>query len=359
MKIVFITNHSYMFWQFRRELVQKLKEQHEVVLLMPFVGHEEDFQALGFRCIHTDLDRRSINPFRDLKLMKTYHGLLKQEMPDMVVTYSIKPNVYGGMVCRMLKIPCCANVQGLGTAFQKQGLKQIVSLMYRMGLKKAKTVFFENRENADLFRDKKIISQGKIQVLPGAGINLTHYSLKPYPAGQQVRFLYLGRIMREKGMDELFYAVEKLYGTLGDRVKLDLVGFFEDEYRETVEALVEKGIVEFHGFQTEPRPFYEKAHCVVLPSWHEGMSNVLLEAAATGRPIITSNIPGCREAVRDGETGLLCAVKDRDSLYEAMVRLSGFSHEEREEMGKKGRVLMEQKFDKDRVVCETMHGILN
>lgn len=353
-KILIITNHSYMLYQFRRELIGELMKEHEVVLSMPFVGHEEDFKAMGLRCIETDVDRRGINPKTDLNLLKTYYQMLKEEKPDLVITYSIKPNVYAGLVCGMLKIPFCANVQGLGTAFQKPVLAQFVTLLYKLAFRKVQTVFFENEGNAEEFRRRKIILAEKQKVLPGAGVNLEYYAYQPYPKNDVVHFLYLGRIMKEKGMDELFSAVKRLKAE-GYEFVLDLVGFFEDEYKAQVEELQEQGIAVFHGFQQDPRPYYAAADCVVLPSYHEGMSNVLLEAAATGRCLITSNIPGCREAVENGKSGMLCKVKDAESLYKAMKRFLELSDEKREVIGKAGRLNMEQRFDKAMVVENTVN----
>ena len=226
-KILILTNHSYMLYRFRLELIQELMKKHEVVLSMPFVGHEDDFQALGLRCIQTDVDRRGINPATDLKLFRTYQKLLKSEQPDLVITYSIKPNIYGGLACAIAGIPYCANVQGLGTAFQRKGLAQFVTVLYKLALGKAKTVFFENKANAEEFFRRGIISAEKATVLPGAGINLEQYPYVPYPKNETVHFLYLGRIMREKGIDELFYAAKRLHDEGAD-FTLDLVGFFED-----------------------------------------------------------------------------------------------------------------------------------
>ena len=354
-KILIITNHSYMLYRFRLELIQELMRTHEVVLSMPFVGHEDDFKALGIRCIETNVDRRGINPKTDLKLFSTYRKLLKDEQPDMVITYSIKPNIYGGIACRMAGIPYCANVQGLGTAFQRKGLAQFVTVLYKLALSKAKTVFFENEANAGEFRKRKIIRAEKETVLPGAGINLDAYPYMPYPENDAVHFLYLGRIMKEKGMDELFAAMRRLHEKHGSKVILDLVGFYDDDYyKEQVDRLVADGIAVFHGFQTNPLPYYATADCVVLPSYHEGMSNVLLEAAAVGRPVITSDIPGCREAVEDGKTGLLCKVKDTDSLYEQMCRMVDSSFAERQSMGQAAREKMVREFDKQRVVTATV-----
>ncbi len=353
MKILICTNHSYMFWQFRRELTQALLQKAEVVLSTPFVGHEDDLAALGCRMVSTDVDRRGINPATDLKLFAFYRKLLKQEKPDLVITYSIKPNIYCGFACRLLKIPYCANVQGLGTAFQRRGLAQLATLMYRVALKKAKVTFFENEGNAQEFVNRRIQTADRQAVLSGAGVNLTHFACQPYPENDRVHFLYLGRIMKEKGMDELFWAARKLKAD-GENFVLDLVGFYEDEYKAEVEQLVADGIAVCHGFQPDPRPYYAAADCVVMPSYHEGMSNVLLEAAATGRPVITSRIHGCMEAVEENVTGLLAGVADREDLLRQLRQMLRTSRQTRQEMGTAARQYMEQCFNKEKVVNQTI-----
>ena len=355
-KILIITNHSYMLYRFRKELIQKLLEDSEVVISTPFVGHETDLKELGANCIKTEVNRRSINPFTDLKLLRTYKTILKQEKPDLVITYSIKPNIYAGYLCGKMKIPFCANVQGLGTAFQKALLSNLVTVMYRTAFRKVETVFFENQANAQAFVRRRILPAKKEVVLSGAGINLEEYRYRQYPDNEKVHFLYLGRIMKEKGMDELFGAVEQLRKD-GCEFVLDLVGFFEDEYKKQVEQLQSEEIVRFYGFQENPKPYYAQTDCVVLPSYHEGMSNVLLEAAASGRAIITTDIPGCREAVDNGKSGMLCKVKSADSLYKAMKRFTELSREKRELLGKAGREKMEREFDKKKVVEETVKVI--
>lgn len=316
MKILIATNHSYMFYRFRKELVEALMQEHEVILSTPFVGHEDDLQAMGLRCIETDIDRRSINPFKDMKLLKTYRQMLDELQPDMVVTYSIKPNIYMGTACKAKGIPYVANVQGLGTAFEKPVLSSVVSVMYRSALRKAKTVFFENEENAQFFLNKKIISHRQVSVLPGAGINLDEYPCVPMGDDGVCSFL-----------------------------------------KEQVDQLVADGIVRFHGFQTDVHPFYEAADCVVLPSYHEGMSNVLLEGAATGRALITSDIPGCREAVEDGVSGYLCPAQDAEGLTQAMRDFAQQSFDRQVQMGQSGRALVERKFDKQLVVAKTLDGL--
>ncbi|MCD7736813.1 MAG: glycosyltransferase family 4 protein [Lachnospiraceae bacterium] len=384
LKILICTNHSYMYWQFRRELTQELLKRGEVILSTPFVGHEDDLKKLGCRVLETDIDRRGINPFTDFKLFRFYWKLLKAEKPDLVITYSIKPNIYMGLSCRLQKVPYCANVQGLGTAFQKQGLAQAATVLYRTALKKAKTTFFENEENAREFQRRHIQNAESQTILSGAGVNLEYYTCQPYPHNDKIHFLYLGRIMKEKGIDELFYAARKLNREKKARqapfpvpasdpraateippdnfdFMIDLAGFYEDEYKEQVERLEQEGIAKFHGFQEDPRPCYSMADCVVLPSYHEGMSNVLLEAAATGRPIITSDIPGCREAVcgKPEKNGLLVSVRDGETLYEAMKSMMNASRQEREQMGRAGRTYMEEQFDKKLVVKETLKNLLS
>lgn len=358
-KFLIITNHSYMLWQFRRELIAEFQNYGEVVISTPFVGHENDFASMGCRMIETEIDRRGINPVTDLKLYEFYRKLLKSEKPNMVITYSIKPNIYAGLACTQLGIPYCVNVQGLGTAFQKEPIASVVTAMYKVAVRKAKTVFFENDVNAEEFVKRGILKKEKETVLHGAGVNLDFYVQQEYPNEENgIHFLYLGRIMKEKGMDELFFVMPKLKEKYGDKVTFDLVGFFEDEYKEQVEKLEADGVVKFHGFQPDSKPYYGMSHCVVLPSYHEGMSNVLLEAAATGRAVITSNIAGCREAVAEGINGFLCNKMDTDSLFDCMERFVMLCEEERKAMGEAGRKKMEAEFDKRAVVRKTVEAVL-
>lgn len=359
MKFLVITNHSYMLYQFRTELLLKLKTLGEVVISMPFKGHHDDFIDMGFKCIDTKLDRRGVNPVEDLGLYRFYKHFLKEEKPDIVITYSIKPNVYAGFLCRRMKIPYFVNVQGLGTAFQSKPMAFIATRMYIAGLKKAKAVFFENQFNADEFVNRHIIPREKEVVLNGAGVNLDLYQYQPYPSERDgIHILYLGRIMKEKGVEETFDAMERLKPKFGDRVVFDVVGFFEDEYKERVEQLEKDGIIVFHGFQPDPKPYYAMAHGVVLASYHEGMSNVLLEACATGRGIITTDIPGCREAVDEGVNGYLCKKQDVDTLADCMERFLNLTTEQRKAMGDVGRQKMEREFDKKMIVSQSVDVIM-
>lgn len=355
MKILILTNFDVGLYRFRSELIEEMLKRHEVTISLPYGPLVEPLKAMGCSFVDTPVDRRGINPVTDLKLLKRYWDLVRAEKPDLVVTYTIKPNIYGGMVCRALGVPYAVNITGLGTAFQKEGaLRKLVTLLYRTALKKAKVVFFENSGNRQVLVDEGIVPAEKCCLLSGAGVNLEKYSFAEYPEDSfPTRFLFVGRVMKEKGIDELFAAMERLRAE-GEECCLDVVGGYEDDYAARIAEYENKGWLHYHGFQDDVRPYIEKAHCFVLPSYHEGMANTNLECAAMGRPLITSDIPGCREAVVEGKSGLLCQTKDTKSLYECMKRFLTLPREDRAEMGKAGRRHMEKVFDKRKVVSETM-----
>ena len=356
-RILILANSSSGIFDFRRELIMRLQEKSDVVAGTANRGKMDELRALGCTVIETPIDRRGINPVTDGKLLLRYMKLLRQMKPDLVITYTIKPNVYGGMACRLLGIPYAANITGLGTAFQKEGaLRQLVTVLYRMALKKAKVVFFENAANRDTLVGEKIVAAEKCRVLMGAGVNLAHYAPAAYLAEGKVRFLFIGRVMREKGVEELFSAMKRLHSEGYDCV-LDVVGDFEEDYEPAIRAHEAAGWLRYHGYQTDVRPFIAQSHCFVLPSYHEGMANTNLECAAMARPLITSDIPGCREAVEEGVSGFLCAVQDADSLYTEMKRFLMLTAEERSEMGRAGRRRMEEIFDKEKVVDATLEGL--
>ena len=357
MKVLILTNYDVGLYQFRKELIEALLKEHGVTISLPYGQLVEPLKEMGCTFVDTPVDRRGIDPVTDLKLLLRYRKLLRAEKPDLVITYTVKPNVYGGLACRMAKVPYAVNITGLGTAFQKQGLlRKLVVFLYKTGLKKAKVVFFENDANRQLFVEETIVPAEKCRLLNGAGVNLRRYACAPYPQGETIRFLFMGRVMKEKGVDELFDAMHRMYSR-GHDCCLDVLGSYEEDYAEVIRKYEAEGWLRYHGYQTDVRPFIENAHCFVLPSYHEGMANTNLECAAMGRPLITSDIPGCREAVVEGETGFLCRAGDADSLYEAMERFLLLPWEQRRQMGLNGRAHMEAVFDKTKVVRTTMKGL--
>ena len=356
MKLLFLANYDLGLYQFRKELIAALLAPgHEVLISLPYGARVKPLVEMGCHFFDTPVDRRGINPLTDFRLLLQYRSLIRREKPDFVITYTIKPNIYGGMVCRFLRVPYAVNITGLGTAFQKRGvLRTLVTVLYRMGLKRAKVVFFENEDNLRLLVQERIVSAGQTCLLPGAGVNLDEFRLLPYPEDSgATRFLFMGRVMREKGVDELFAAMERLHSE-GFSCTLDVLGNYEEDYADAMARWETAGWLRYHGYQADVRPYIANCHCFVLPSWHEGMANTNLEAAACGRPVITSDIPGCREAVEDGVSGFLCKPQNAESLYQAMKRFLTLSQPQRQAMGQAGRKRMEAIFDKRIVIQNTI-----
>ena len=355
-RILVLANNDVGLYRFRKDLLTALLGTgHEVYISLPDGDFVPELVQLGCRFMDTPVDRRGMNPLHDSRLFHQYRAMLKEFEPDLVLTYTIKPNIYGGLACRMAHIPYAVNITGLGSAIENGGwLKKFVLALYKPALKGARVVFFENAGNRDTLTATGVVPKGRDVVLNGAGVNLEDYPYQPYPQEGAVRFLFVGRVMHEKGVDELFAAAKQMKQEYGDGVEFHIVGSFEEEYKPRIDELEKAGVVKYHGYQSDMKRFYAMASCVVLPSYHEGMSNVLLEAAASGRPLITSDIPGCREAVEDGVSGYLCPARDADALHEAMRRFVELPENWRGEMGRRGRERMEQRFSKTAVVAETI-----
>ena len=355
MQILILANHSGGLYDFRKDLIAELKKHANVTVAVPHNDRWEELRKLADRLIELPVDRRGMNPLHDSKLFHKYRTMLKEVKPDLVLTYTIKPNIYGGMACRMAHIPYAVNITGLGSAIENGGwLKRFVLALYKPALKGAKVVFFENTGNRDTLVATGVVPNGRDVVLNGAGVNLEDYPYQPYPQEGPVRFLFVGRVMHEKGVDELFAAAKRMKQEYGDSVEFHIVGSFEEAYKPVMDELEQTGVVKYHGYQSDMKPFYAMASCIVLPSYHEGMSNVLLEAAASGRPLITSDISGCREAVENSVSGYLCPTKNADALYDTMQCFAKQPESWRAEMGRRGRERMEQKFSKTAVVAETI-----
>ncbi|MEG0180326.1 MAG: glycosyltransferase family 4 protein [Romboutsia sp.] len=357
-KILILSNHFVTIYKFRRELIMSLVERgHEVIVSLPDSKNIEKIQELGARAIVTNIDRKSLNPVKDFTLFIDYVRLLKKEKPDTVISYTIKPNAYGGLATKFYKCEFIANVTGLGSAYYKEGLvKKIVSTLYKLSFKSAKSVFFENKMNAQVLIDDKTITKEQAVVMNGAGVNLEQFVFSQMPPDEIVKFLFIGRIMAEKGVDELFEAIKKAKSKYKN-VEFGFIGWFEDDYSGVIKKLEEDNLIKYYGYQSDVVPFLKDAHCVILPSYHEGMANVLLEGAAIGRTLITSDIPGCREAVVEGENGWTCNVKDSNDIYDKIKKFIELSYKEKMSMGKYSRYHIEEVFDKRKVVELTVKEI--
>ncbi len=361
MRILILANRDRGLYKFRRELLEELVKSHEVFFALPAGEFVQALQALGCQYIPFEFKRRDMNPMAALWQIHRYRKLLRQIQPDIVLTYTIKPNIYGGIACQREHIPYISNVTGLGTSIEDGGVLGRISLaLYRYGLRAAQCVFFQNSANRQFFLDRQIVREESSQVIPGSGVNLEMHKLLPYPSeDKSIQFLFVGRIMRDKGIGELLLAFDEIHKNHPE-TRLDIVGDYDEpEWAEKIQAAVaSSGGVHYHGRQMDVRPFYRECHCVVLPSYHEGCSNVLLEASANGRPVISTRVPGCQIAYEDGTTGLGCEAHDSASLVSAMEKFLRLSHEEKERMGKAARQKMTDEFDRNIVVGRYLTGIL-
>lgn len=351
MKILILSNSDIGIYRFRLELLEALTREHEVFVSVPAGEYSERIRSAGCQVIPCDvLDRRGVNPLRDLRLLRYYREQLRRLAPDAVLTYTIKPNVYGGLAAARCGVPCLANITGLGTAVENGGLLGLISTtLYRHGLRRAACVFFQNENNLETCL-KKGICRGRYRLIPGSGVNLTQYAAEPYPDAEDgLRFLFAGRIVLAKGIKEALAAIRKLHAE-EPSVTMDVVGWCEETDLAALEQACAEGAVRYHGPQDDMRPYYRACHCMVLPSYHEGTANVLLEASATARPVITTDVPGCRETFEEGVTGFGCPARDAEALYAAMRRFARLSQDRRALMGLAARRRMERSFDRQTVV---------
>lgn len=358
--VLILVNHDVVIYNFRLELVERLlKEGYEVHISSPTGEHTQELISLGAHFHEISIERHGMDPKADLQVLREYRSLIRSIRPIVVLTYTVKPNVYGGIAAKMEDVPYIANVTGLGMIVNRGGLKErFVLFLYRLGLQGAQKVFFQNESNKDFMLDRHVISGScPYKVLPGSGVNLSVHSFEPYPEEtDELIFTTVGRIMRDKGTDELLFAAEKIKENYPD-VIFRLIGFFDDDYEEKVKAAQEKGIIEYISQQRDIHPWISKSHAVVHPSHHEGMSNVLLEAAATGRPVLASDIPGCRETFEEGVSGLGFVPKDGRDLVRVIEAFIHLPYEQKRSMGSAGREKMEREFGRDIVIDEYMKEI--
>lgn len=357
-RVLILVNHNVVIYNFRKELVQRLvAEGYEVYLSCPQGNRIAELQSMGCRFIETDVDRRSKNPFADLKLIRHYKKMMKEVRPDIVLSYTIKPNIYGGIAARRLKIPQIANITGLGTAVENPGLSQkLIILLYKIAFKKTKRIFLQNEENMVFFRSHKINADVQ-EILPGSGVNLSEYSVSEYPDDRVVKFLFLSRILKEKGIDYYLSTAQTIRKKYSN-AEFHICGFCEEEYSGKLEDLHKKGIVIYHGMIHNVKDYLKQVHCVIHPTYYpEGISNVLLESCASGRPIITTDRSGCREVVENGVNGYMIRVQNQEDLDNAVEEFLSLSYKEKKEMGLAGRAKVEKEFDRQIVINKYMEEI--
>ncbi len=357
MRILVADNHEDGMYKCRGELLDELVKIAEVYISVPKGKYTQALIEKGCRFENLEISRRSMNPFQELKLVNSYRKLLSRVKPDVVLTYSIKPNVYLGFLCGLKSIPYIANVTGLGSSIQNGGLiSRLTVFLYQIGLKKASMVFCQNNTNRSFLLDRHII-QGPCELIPGSGVNLIQHCFEEYPPDtKRLRFLTIGRLMKDKGTDELLEAA-KIVKTKYPDVSFSLIGFFDGDYKDIVETAEAEGLVTYFGHQDDVHSFIKRSHAIVHPSYHEGMANALLESAASGRPVIASDIPGCREALEPGRTGFACQPKNAESLAASIMRFIELPYQQKREMGIAAREKMEREFNREFVVEKYLNQI--
>ena len=354
-KIIISANTTCNLVNFRSGLILQLIENgFDVIAVAPEDGYGERLERLGCRYVPLAMDNKGTHPVHDFQLMIGFLKVFLRERPDAILAYTVKPNVYGSLAAQLVGIPVINNISGLGTAFIRGGwMAALVSLLYRVGLSRSKRVFFQNEDDRTLFLEKGLVKKAQTDLLPGSGIDLAHFdSMKYAPAGRSssdLLFLMVARLLWDKGVREYVEAariVKKHY----PETRFQLLGFLDVQNqtavpREDVEAWVQEGIIEYLGTSDDVRPFLAAADCIVLPSYREGTPRSLLEAAAMAKPLIATDVPGCREVVQDGVNGYLCEVRNSNDLADKMMKLTALPLDLRLQMGCQSRNIAETRFD--------------
>lgn len=367
-KIIVSSNSAWNVYNFRKCIILKLiNAGFEVVVVSPFDEYASKLCKFGCKYVNVSIDNSGVNIINDLYLIFQYLKIFNQIKPDIILTYTIKPNIYGSIVANFLSIPVVNNISGLGTAFIAGGmLENFVSFLYKISLRKSRRVFFQNNDDKDLFLRKNLVVKKQIDTLPGSGINLIYYQ----PSNSIINdynkdgflFLLIARLIWDKGIKEYVDAARYIK-SLNINVRFQILGFLDVDNRTAVprsdiDLWVEEGVIQYLGETNDVRSFINNSDCIVLPSYREGTPKTLLEASAMGKPIIATNVEGCRDVVDDGESGYLCNVRDAYDLAKKMKVMLDMDSKAIEKMGLKGRKKMENEFD-ERIVIDKYIFVVN
>jgi glycosyltransferase involved in cell wall biosynthesis len=356
-KIAIISNVSWNLYNFRLSLMKAMRsEGYEVIAIAPYDQYSQKIIDAGFEFHHVKLNSQGINPFEDMQTTMNFYKLFKEISPDFICQYTIKPNIYGSLVARMLNIKMINNIAGLGTLFIKQGpVTSIAKLLYKASQSKADRVFFQNRDDFELFTNEGLVNKTRCDILPGSGVDTTRFRPQEKEKSDVIRFLHISRMIWEKGIGEYVEAarvIKKNY----PNVEFCLLGFLDVENpgaisREQMSEWVEEGVINYLGVSDNVDEVITTADCVVLPSYYrEGTPKTLLESASSAKPIITTDNVGCRDVVDHGVNGYLCEPRSATDLIEKIEMFLNLTQEERIEMGRKSREKMKSEFDEKIVI---------
>lgn len=366
--IALVANSTWNFFNFRLNIVKAMIDSgYEVVLISPLDEYLEPllekFKVRHIPLVH--LKRKGTNPAKELLLIREFQKIYKKVDPDLIIHFTIKPNIYGNYVAKMLGINSICVVTGLGYVFLHETyFSRLAKLLYRYSFSKSDLVVFENKDDQDLFIELDLVPEEKASYVKGCGVNLDYYKplLETRKNSSKTIFTFIGRLMYDKGIVEFIRAAEELK-SLYKNVEFWLVGEIDDGNPASISnqqliEWVENGIVKYFGQIKDIRPLIQKSDCVVLPSYREGMSRLLTEAIAMEKPVISSDTPGCKDIVDDGENGFLVPVKNSDALVEAFVKFLNLDEPQRQSMGKKGRLKAINEFD-DEMIAKQFLGFID
>ena len=349
------SNSLWNIENFRSHLVDAfVREGWPVLIAAPATAEEVQTCPLSARIVPLDIQRSGTNPFRDLALIRAYYTLICSERPAAFLGWTIKPNLYGALAARIAGVPSILNVSGLGTAFLSgRLLGKFVSILYKFAFERASIVFFQNSDDCEMFLERGLVRAEQARLLPGSGINLDQFPMTPLPGDGPIRFLLVARLLGDKGVREYVEAARLARRELPG-AQFQLLGPIDQGNRtaiswDEVDRWVREGVIDYLGETSDVRPYIASATAVVLPSYREGLPRTLLEGAAMGRPLIATDVAGCRDVVEDGTNGYLCAVRDAQSLCEAMMKLARLDDASRTRMGQRSRQMVEKRFSEELV----------
>lgn len=360
-KILLFSNSLNGLYNFKKELIDELlKNSFKILICSPFDNKLalNYFKKLNIKLLEIDIDRRGKNPLKDLLLLIKFFKILKKEKPNIFLTYTIKPNLYAGLLGRILKLEYILNITGVGTIFQKETkILSLIKKIYKYSLSGAKYTFFQNEENLNYFKSNNLI-KSNFKLINGSGVNLSKFNSDILKKDSSIlKVMFVGRIMKEKGIDEYLKVAKKIRKEIKNIEFFILGAFEEEEYRNVLNSLEEEGIIKYLGVSSDVREEVKKVHCVVNPSWHEGMSNVLLEAGAMKRFLIASDISGCKEIIKDNITGYLFEKRNIVELELKIRKLLSLTSKEYEEIIERSYCHISKNFDRKEIINEYMKAI--
>lgn len=364
MKIAIVLNTSWNVYNFRMGLIRALQENgHEIIVIAPYDNYSQKIIEAGCEYHKVKMDSRGANPVKDSALLVELYWIYRKTKPDVILHYTIKPNIYGTMAATFLGLPVINNVCGLGTVFLNDNLvSKIAGWMYKIAFRFPKKVFFQNKDDFQLFKERNLLKGEIGEIIPGSGINLSHFTPSAFKRNKTFTFLLISRLIHDKGIVEYIDAIKQMRSE-GMEAKFQLLGAKDAEHRRgidptIIDGWIENETVEYLGTTDDVRPYIHSADCIVLPSYREGTPRTLLEAASSAKPIVATDVPGCKSVVEHEHNGLLCKLKNPDDLAEKMKDMMNRSDFQIKRFGENGRKKMEKEFNESLVIEKYLEAIL-